>query len=165
MKTQNLIFSVLFYLTANFVLASNPTNPNELIKDSKNEILLELLELNKLDQYIGNDYDLLKLTQEQPEMVKNVGLSSEFEFDTAGSDNPPLGIPGFIWGFCLGLIGMLVVYLAMSEGPDRKKQVNQALYGCLTWTLLYLLLILSGVIKVASVEPKTFEAVTKVLVA
>jgi hypothetical protein len=163
---KNVLNSILLViLLNNLIFSQNSINPQLQIENIKKEIQSELNHINLLDEFIGNDYDLNSVIQEQPEMVKNAGLSSEMEFDAAGSNGAPLGIPGFLWGFCLGLIGILIVYLATSEGSDRKKHVNQALYGCLAWSALYLILVLTGVIKIANVEPKLIETAAKILVA
>ena len=47
-------------------------------------------------------------------------------------DRPALGIPGWIWGFCLGGIGIIAVYLILDDAsPEyRKKQTIQAVIGC-----------------------------------
>jgi hypothetical protein len=164
MKTKIIFFTLsIMSFFSGYIIANNPENPADKIKDSKSEIQSELSELDNVDQFIGNEFDFNRLSSEQPEMVKSVKLSSDMTFAAAGGERPPLGIPGFLWGFCLGLIGMLIVYLAMSEGPDRKKQVTNALYGCLAWTALYLILILTGAIKVASAEPKVIESVGRIL--
>lgn len=163
---KNVLNTILLLgLLNNLLFSQNVINPLLQIDGAKKEIQLELNQINLLDEFIGNEYDLNRVVLEQPEILKNAGLSSEMEFDAAGSNGAPLGIPGFLWGFCLGLIGILIVYLATSEGSDRKKHVNQALYGCLAWSALYLILVLSGAINISSVEPKIIETAAKILVA
>ncbi len=58
----------------------------------------------------------------------------------AGADDLPLGIPGFWWGFCLGLIGILLVYILMEDSPDRKEETKKALIGALIWVGIWILL-------------------------
>jgi len=52
------------------------------------------------------------------------------------SSQPPLGIPSFLWGFILGVIGILIVYLITENGDETKK----ALWGCLAFTVLWVVL-------------------------
>ncbi|TVR77039.1 MAG: hypothetical protein EA412_12180 [Chitinophagaceae bacterium] len=47
----------------------------------------------------------------------------------------PLGIPSFLWGFCLGAVGILIVYL-ISESRD---ETIKALWGCIASVALYFL--------------------------
>lgn len=42
----------------------------------------------------------------------------------------PLGIPSFVWGFCLGLPGLAVVYFVADDSDETKK----ALWGCVANT-------------------------------
>ncbi len=58
----------------------------------------------------------------------------------AGADDLPLGIPGFWWGFCLGLVGILLVYILMEDSPERKEQTKKAVIGALIWVGIWLLL-------------------------
>ena len=44
----------------------------------------------------------------------------------------PLGIPSFIWGFCLGIIGLAVVYFVTEDTDETKK----ALWGCIISSLI-----------------------------
>ena len=57
----------------------------------------------------------------------------------ATMDDPPLGIPSFLWGMCLGLPGLAVVYFITEDDEETKK----ALWGCIAsiavYTVLWLL--------------------------
>ena len=48
-------------------------------------------------------------------------------------DDPPLGIPSFLWGMCLGLPGLAVVYFVTEDDEETKK----ALWGCLVSVAVY----------------------------
>jgi hypothetical protein len=45
----------------------------------------------------------------------------------------PLGIPPFIWGFCLGIVGLVLVAV-LAEDRDLTKK---ALYGCLVSGIIW----------------------------
>ncbi len=164
MKSRFLLITCIYFFGFNLLFGSNPPSNTDKINSIKNEISNELNELDELDSFIGTDYDFDKLQAEQPEMVEKAGLKSGSSFENlVKADGPPLGIPGFLWGFCLGLIGILIVYLVMSDAPDRKKHVTSALYGCLAWTILYLILISTGVINLGVVEPKNIEEAINII--
>jgi hypothetical protein len=114
------------------LVANNVTPVN--LEDGKASISMEIADLEAIEKIILNEgltYDELAL--KYPELVANANIASESEEDGIfdKSSDSPLGIPGFWWGFCLGWVGMLVVYLTMDSGSDRKEQVMNALWGCI----------------------------------
>lgn len=54
----------------------------------------------------------------------------------AGIQESPLGIPSFFWGFCLGWVGLLIVFLMNDGEPDKKEEVKKALIGCAISTVV-----------------------------
>lgn len=48
-----------------------------------------------------------------------------------GEKNPVLGIPSFLWGCGLGVVGLLVVYIVSDED---KVETKKAMWGCITST-------------------------------
>ena len=102
----------------------------------------ELAQLEVLEQKIYSEslnYD--QLTQTNGKDIVDLNLSEEAASNVlAGSSDAPLGIPGFFWGFCLGFIGLLIVYLVMDGSPDRREQVNNALWGCVAAVAVSVLL-------------------------
>ncbi len=140
-----LLTLVMFCFSAFAVTANNnPVN----IEDGKSTIKTEIADLEAIENIILNEgLTYSELADKYPALVENANIASSAEeeglFDRA-SDSP-LGIPGFWWGFCLGWVGMLIVYLTMDSGSDRKEQVMNALWGCLIsvafWVLVNLLII------------------------
>ena len=51
-------------------------------------------------------------------------------------DEPPLGIPSFWWGFCIGVWGIAVVYFVTEDRDETKL----AFKGCVVGTLVYVVL-------------------------
>jgi hypothetical protein len=47
-------------------------------------------------------------------------------------DNPVMGIPSYIWGGCLSIVGVGIVYLTLEKESDdtRKEETKKALIGC-----------------------------------
>lgn len=135
------LFVVFCFFAMNIsVFATNPTSGDlKNLINTQQEIDLELQELNLISDYIEkNGYNFQQLSQNNQTGVSISNLKSsanEGVFWRSNSD-VPLGIPGFWWGFCLGLIGMIIVYVAMDEGADRKHQVKNSLWGCLIGSLI-----------------------------
>jgi len=139
------ILSLVLLLTCTSLLAINPTTNPELLNkfnSGSDNIDTELNQLNEMNNLVvDNQYDFDALNSNHSEMVAATKLSNKaaagiFE----GHPDNPAGIPGFWWGFCLGWVGMLIMYLTMDEGSARKEQVKNALYGCIIMTLLWTVL-------------------------
>lgn len=138
-------FNILTFIMALFVgnmMASNPANPTNFVASVQSEIDAELEQITLMDHLISESrltFD--QLTQVAPELVESTNLLSSSDFISSSKNNaPPLGIPGFVWGLVLGWVGMLIVYLTMDEGAERKKQVMNALWGCIAASVLWLIL-------------------------
>ncbi|MEM6344252.1 MAG: hypothetical protein AAF927_10245 [Bacteroidota bacterium] len=83
-------------------------------------------ELTQLEQYLSTqpEVSLSQLQASGDPMIADIQFSSDHSLNLT---EPPLGIPSFIWGFCLGFIGMAVVYFVTED----REEVMSALYGCL----------------------------------
>jgi hypothetical protein len=62
---------------------------------------------------------------------KTINLNPTLPLDS--DKNPILGIPSFVWGLCLGVIGIVVVAVVGDDLPkdERKEQVKKSAIGCL----------------------------------
>ena len=83
-------------------------------------------ELTKLEQYLATqgETSLSQLQENGDPMIAGIQFSSDHSLNLT---EPPLGIPSFIWGFCLGFVGMAIVYFITED----REEVMSALYGCL----------------------------------
>jgi len=132
-----LSFNMLFAVTT----IDPVTNPSTLFEESSSSIDAQMTELNNLNEMVlDKNYTYDDLVINHPEVVDDLNLSADEEglLDTAADS--PLGIGGFWWGFVLGIVGILIVYLSMDEGTDRKEQVKNALIGCIIFAGLWILL-------------------------
>ncbi len=50
----------------------------------------------------------------------------------ATQSEPPLGVPSWIWGACLGVAGLAIVYFVTED----KEETKQALWGCVGVTVV-----------------------------
>jgi cytochrome c biogenesis protein CcdA len=55
----------------------------------------------------------------------------------ATDSEPPLGIPSFLWGCILGVVGILLVYI-LTDGD--KAETKKALWGMLVWIGVWVVL-------------------------
>lgn len=139
MKNKLTLLAIFF---CGALLGINPTPNSELLdKFNSESIDTELTELQEVNELvISNNYDFDALNANHADIVSESNLSSKAAGIFEGHPDNPLGIPGFWWGFCLGWVGMLIMYLTMDEGAARKEQVKNALYGCLSWAVIWVLL-------------------------
>ena len=92
-------------------------------------------DLNQLENYVleHQGVTLNELKAIGSTLVANVdvsGLGSLGACSMLGGE-PPLGIPSFLWGCCLGWVGILLVYILTD---NDKEEVKKSLYGCLVGT-------------------------------
>ena len=76
-----------------------------------------------------------------PVAFDKVNLNTSSNFSLVYGD-PPLGIPSFVWGLCCGFAGIGIVYFT-TEDTDQTKL---ALYGCMTTTIVYVILYFVGAV-------------------
>lgn len=129
---KKLLIPVLLVFFASFTAFANDA---DLFKFDYKAVQAEFSELNQLgDMVLANSdltYSTLKMTNEN--LVSSLGLVSEssLPFQTG---EPVLGIPSFLWGCGLGVVGLVVVYV----GTDQDKvETKKAMWGCVTSTGLY----------------------------
>lgn len=99
----------------------------------------EFEKLNKLEEFVAANEGVTI------EDVQNTELTQDLKLDTnvtnaVAAGELPLGIPAFWWGCVLGLLGVLAVYLITDKD---KEQTKKALYGCLAWTVLWVVYVVA----------------------
>ena len=143
-----LVVTLLVSLFATSLLANdketfkpNVDNISQQLKSDQILLVDEFKSLDQVEQRIkeGN----LTFADLDAETIKKLALKEDVKSSlvaVAGADDLPLGIPGFWWGFCLGLVGILLVYILMEDSPDRKEETKKALIGALIWVGIWILL-------------------------
>jgi len=139
------ILSLLFLFAATSLVAVTPNSNSKLLDQftsASDAIDTELTQIHQLNELvIENHYDFDALQASHPALVANAHLSNKAAASIfEGHPDNPLGIPAFWWGFCCSIIGILLVYLTMDEGSERKEQVKNAIYGCAIGAALALIL-------------------------
>lgn len=118
--------------------ASNPNLPapkSEFFSDDLNALDREFDGLNQLEEAAaGRNATYSELASENNPLLKNVSADSDIASSLLGAAAPKddrlLGIPGFLWGFCFGLIGVVLVYVAIDDEDAKKREGKSALIGC-----------------------------------
>ena len=106
-----------------------------LDEDALNEAMQELDDLDEfLVENAGVTYgDLLSTGSD---LIHNVDHAAA-PLGMDGSEEPPLGIPSFLWGCILGVIGILLVYV-LTDGD--KAEVKKSLWGFLVAVGVYVII-------------------------
>ena len=95
----------------------------DLFRLNENFINDQLSGLTRLENFVNHHegFSLSQLNSINSSEAKNI--TGEVFIP---NDRPPLGIPAFVWGLCLNLVGVAIVYLA----TDDPYLGEQAFYGC-----------------------------------
>jgi hypothetical protein len=132
---KKLFVSVFLVFFAGFTIFANDAN---LFKLDYNTVRAEFTQLDQLAVMVTSNsdltYDMLKLSDGN--LIESLRLVPESALPT-GEKNPVLGIPSFLWGCGLGVVGMAIVYIVSNQNMDETKK---SLWGCLTWTAVVVVL-------------------------
>lgn len=129
MKNLFAFLALALFLTANAQAANQ-----SMFNIDEARINTEMAELNQLEDYLSNnDVSYSTLAEQEHFLVNGVNGSSSRLHSMVLLEGPPLGISSFIWGFCLGLPGIAIVYFVSEDSDETKK----ALWGCVAGSLLY----------------------------
>lgn len=119
-------FSILIAL---FVVTGIQAKTNDFNFDSK-KVNAEFGQLNKVEDHVVNNVDAT--VESAQATAEDITLDTTTASVTAGE--LPAGIPAFWWGFCLGWVGLLVVYIVTD---NDKSEVKKAFKGCIIATLIW----------------------------
>ncbi|MGL4629604.1 MAG: hypothetical protein ACRCVT_00255 [Leadbetterella sp.] len=137
MKKITLLISILLSCISGMASNTITIKPNPskevYVKPNFKE---ELSSLDQIESLVQNgQIDLETLRATSPSTVQNLDNSSTSAISAIGE--VPLGIPSIVWGICLGLLGVLIVYLVTDKDNEQTKK---AFVGCLIGTAIWLVL-------------------------
>ena len=128
MKLNTLLILLIFTFNA------YAENPFEKINTDK-----EFERLNKLESIVNNNpnFTVDSVIKEQPQLLKELGIEKDTKSSVSNTEDPmnPAGFPAFWWGFCLGVWGIIIVYLITD---NDKSAINKTVKGCITASAIYL---------------------------
>lgn len=126
-----------------FTIATSISFANEPV-DLDIDIQAEFQKLDEIEAYvISNDVSLEELKASgKSDLLLDVNLDSSNAV-IVGDYESTLGIPPFLWGCVLGVIGILFVFILTDKDKDATKR---AMFGCIaiygTVSLAYLVYII-----------------------
>lgn len=135
------IFTLSLLVVMGLNASTTPGNPStNLFKDDLKSFDQDFGALDQLAQTVqstGKSYNQLK-SENHPDLqaLNGDGDISNALLGSFGGDERLGGIPGFLWGFCLGWVGILLVYLLIDDEAAKKREGKQAIIGCVLNSLI-----------------------------
>jgi hypothetical protein len=148
------LFSFLACFVFVSAFANNAPTSNNPLNDNLSAMEQSFGNLNALEQEVeARNVTYNELAAENSALLNAVNDNQDLGNALLGAggkgDDQALGIPGFLWGFCLLLIGVLVVALVLDNERAKKTQIRKALIGCAVgvgaWVVFWLALIAIGI--------------------
>lgn len=102
-------------------------------------ISAEMTDLNTLESFVemNQGVSLTDVQSMNSVLTANVLTAEESPFSQTSilrrGHDAPLGIPSFVWGLCLNVTGIAVVYFV----ADDKDETMKAFWGCLVGSAVY----------------------------
>jgi hypothetical protein len=124
---KKLFVAVFLTFFASFTIFANDA---DLFKLDYNAVQAQFADLNQLASVVtstGVTYTDLLL--KDGSLIASLNLVPDSSLPQ--EKNPVLGIPSFLWGCGLGVVGMLVVYIVSDKD---KAETKKAMWGCISWT-------------------------------
>lgn len=122
-----LLTSICFSLNS---FASEPLQKEDFSEEFK--------KLNQLEAIVNANPSITvdSLIKEQPQLMKDLGIDNKAKSNIGTDEDSmrPAGFPAFWWGFCLGVWGILIVYLITD---NDKAAINKTVKGCITASAIY----------------------------
>lgn len=144
MKVKALLLTLI---AATFSLANVNAADGSLFSYDRASVNAQMSELNKVETYV-NDHNGVTLDELQAgnsDVIANVNLNANASSFSSLAEGPA-GIPSFLWGCILGVVGILIVYLVTQDSEETKK----ALFGCLAWVGVWILWVVIWVVIVGN---------------
>ncbi len=139
------LFTLAFFaLLSGALFASSPSvAPANPFQDDLSRMDNEFAGMTELEQLVeARNATYTELASENNTLLNNVSSNNDIASTLLGSVAPDgdrlLGIPGFWWGFCLGVLGIILVYVAI-EGDARKTEGKKAIIGCAVWSVIWII--------------------------
>lgn len=134
-------FTLLFAQTTSLsARASNiplPSVDESVLVLDETALDAAMMELNELDEFlsVNEGITFTELKSSESELIVNMDNStSPLGMDSA--NEPPLGIPSFLWGCVFTLVGVLLVYV-LTDGD--KDETRKALWGMIVSLGVYVI--------------------------
>ena len=110
-----------------FISLRSSAGSSDLFSIDEDQIKSEMSELNQLEQFIEQNEGVTftTLQSENNELIANVTNDYALVSSSLNPNNPMGTVPAFLWGFCLGPIGVIIAYFIDEDN------LLWSLVGCL----------------------------------
>jgi hypothetical protein len=133
-------------LLGSLMWAASPVNSHaNPFQDDLSRLDDEFAGITQLEQLVEERHATYsELAAEYNTLLQNVNNDTDIFTSIFGTGSPDddklLGISGFLWGFCtgllgIGILGVILVYVAV-EGDAKKREGKKAIIGCVIGSLL-----------------------------
>jgi hypothetical protein len=137
LKSLSVLLACLMLITQTQSLSARPSeiglpslDESVLVLDEE-ALELAMQDLNQLDEFLDVNSGVTFADLESAESELIAGFeNSTTPLGMEHEGEPPLGIPSFLWGCILGVVGILFVYI-LTDGD--KDETRKALWGMLVW--------------------------------
>lgn len=133
---------LMFTLTIAALLGSLQSKAGNawLFDYDRDAISTELSQLASLEEFVTAHAGVtLSLLQSNSDLTAGLNFDASNVLKSLQALEPPLGIPSFLWGFCLGWVGILITYLVSDDKEETKKALLGCVIGSVSWFLLYII--------------------------
>lgn len=118
--------TILLLFLASFLFGNSYASNADLFIINSGAIHSEMAELVELEAHVASTHQTYsELQMEENTLIANLSVANGMS-GLYLLEGPPLGIPSFLWGLCLGVPGLAVVYFVTEDSEETKK----ALWGC-----------------------------------
>lgn len=131
---------VLLVIVLAFVSISMKASVADLFSVDNATISVEMTDLSTLESFVemNQGVSLVDVQAMNSSLTANVLSLEESPFSQSSmlrrGGDAPLGIPSFVWGLCLSIPGIAIVYFV----SDDKDETMKALWGCLAGGAAYI---------------------------
>lgn len=145
--------SLLFLMILGLLAFCVRANTADLFQWDENLLTEKFQGLEQLENFVSQHEEttLSQMQADNNNLLINLHLNSTknfYETLNLSGGEPPLGIPSFMWGCCLGWVGILIVSVTTDKDKaETKKALNGCIAGaigslggvCLIWIIIILL--------------------------
>ncbi len=141
MRTLRYTLTVSFLLTIVLSAFGTPTDKTKLFEYDKQKVQQKFKSVTQLEAEVKAhpNTSIKEIKQQKPGLVKAANLKNNVNASTIMADeDPPAGIPSIVWGLCLGVWGILIVWLVTESSEETKNAAIGCVISGAAYALFYI---------------------------